>query len=250
MAHVLIIDDDDLVSELIKGILEEAGHTSDRAAAAYGATLRMLSSHYDLVLMDLLLQGANGAVAALALRGMGYLGPIVVVSGNTMPINTNLYDLARFNGRVLKPFKGDELVAEVNRQLSAVVRPVEPIADAPMVLVVEDSQEYGIVLTKALVGAGFGVDLVPSAEAALVLLNNRSYAVALVDIILPGEMSGVDLVKASRLAGCTIPMIAISGLANDPTQLASAGFAAVLDKTVGIKTLIDTVRAYTSVDHE
>jgi CheY-like chemotaxis protein len=115
VAHVLIIDDNDQVAELVKEALAGGGHTSERAAAAYGACLRAMHSHFDMVLMDLLLQGANGAVAALALRGLGYDGPILVVTGNLMPIDQGLYDRAGFAGKLLKPFKLEELLAEVEK---------------------------------------------------------------------------------------------------------------------------------------
>lgn len=127
MAHILIIDDNDQVAEIIREALSLAGHTSERSAAAYGATLRMLESHFDLVLMDLLLQGANGAVAGLALRGLGYAGPILVVTGNLMPIDQRLYDRVGFAGKLLKPFKLEELQAEIDKLLSASTRaPAEP----------------------------------------------------------------------------------------------------------------------------
>lgn len=115
MAHVLIIDDNDQVAELVGEALAGGGHTSERAAAAYGACLRALTSHFDLVLMDLLLQGANGAVAGLALRGLGYDGPILVVTGNLMPIDQTLYDRVCFAGKLLKPFKLEELLFEVDK---------------------------------------------------------------------------------------------------------------------------------------
>lgn len=115
MAHILIIEDSDQVAQLIQDALTGVGHTTERSAAAYGACLRAVASHFDLVLMDLLLQGANGAVAGLALRGLGFDGPMVVVTGNLMPIDQNLYDRVGFAGKLLKPFKLEELIYEVDK---------------------------------------------------------------------------------------------------------------------------------------
>src|SRR5689334_32146 len=101
MASVLIVEDDDQVAQTIEDIVMELGHTCDRSAAAYGACLRMLRSgvRYDIVLMDLLLQGANGAVTGLALRGLGFSGPILVITGNLMPIDQSLFDSVGFAGK-------------------------------------------------------------------------------------------------------------------------------------------------------
>ena len=117
MAHILIIEDNDDIAELWRGILGQAGHSSERAAAAYGAAIRMTRGQFDLVLMDLLLQGANGAVTGLALRGLGYAGPIVIITGGLMPIEKDVYERVGFAGKLLKPVGPKELTDEVNRQL-------------------------------------------------------------------------------------------------------------------------------------
>lgn len=120
MAHILMIEDDDQVAAVFQEQFERDGHHVDRSAAAYGAVQRMTRAAvpYDLVLMDLLLQGANGAVAALALRGLGYVGPIVVVTGGLMPLDAEVYKRAQFSGRLLKPVRLEELSAEVARHLA------------------------------------------------------------------------------------------------------------------------------------
>ena len=117
MANILIVDDNDEVAALFQAILEEAGHKVDRAPAAYGAILRAVRMTYDIVVMDLLLIGANGAVTALALRGLGMMGPILVITGGAMPIDKAVYDRAGFAGKLLKPVTPAELVSEVQKAL-------------------------------------------------------------------------------------------------------------------------------------
>lgn len=118
MASILLIEDNDEVAEVFKEILQSAGHYVERSAAAYGAILRAVKMPFDIVIMDLLLQGANGAVAALALRGLGMECPIIVVTGGLMPLDQTVYDHARFAGRLLKPVKPSELLEEIDRHLT------------------------------------------------------------------------------------------------------------------------------------
>jgi CheY-like chemotaxis protein len=117
MANILIIEDNDDVAELFKALIEEKGHYVERSAAAYGAVLRIAKTNFDLVLMDLLLQGANGAVASLALRGLGYVGPIIVITGGLMPLDEDICNRAGFAARLLKPVRPEELLNEINNQL-------------------------------------------------------------------------------------------------------------------------------------
>ncbi len=117
MANILIVEDNDDVATIYQALLEAHGHYVERAAAAYGAIIRASKTDFDLVIMDLLLQGANGAVAALALRGMGLKVPIIVLTGNLMPIDPEIYKRAGFSGKLLKPVRPDELLGEISKQL-------------------------------------------------------------------------------------------------------------------------------------
>lgn len=116
--RILVIDDNDEVASIFREVLVNAGFEVDRAASAYGAIIRAVHNHYDLVLMDLLLQETNGAVTALALRGLGMVDtPIVVITGGLLPIDEEVYAHARFASKLLKPVLPSEILAEIRRQL-------------------------------------------------------------------------------------------------------------------------------------
>lgn len=118
MARILIVDDNEEVAELFLGILEEAGHQCEISGSAYGAAVRALqSTPFDLAIVDLVLAGSDGVIAALAMRGLGFAGPIVVITGNLAEENSGLYRMAKFAGRLLKPVRPAELVAEVAKHL-------------------------------------------------------------------------------------------------------------------------------------
>ncbi len=119
MSKILIVEDDRELATLYEERLLEDGHQIDHAADAYEAIQQALSTETlpDLVIMDLALQGPNGIVTGLALRGLGYAGPIIVVTGALLPVDQKLYDLVGFTGRLLKPMKLADLVAEIDRQL-------------------------------------------------------------------------------------------------------------------------------------
>lgn len=118
MARILLIEDNVEVAKVFAEALEEAGHTVDLAAAAYGAVQRACRHMPDLVLMDLMLQGANGAVAALALKGLGSLAPVICVTGGQMAIDDDVMVRAGFAKIMKKPLFASDLLAEVEHWLT------------------------------------------------------------------------------------------------------------------------------------
>ncbi len=64
-------------------------------------------------------------------------------------------------------------------------------------------------LRKALERAGYAVDEAPDGNAAIDKIRNKRHLVVLTDLKLPG-CSGLDILRASRLADPTIPVILIT----------------------------------------
>lgn len=117
-----------------------------------------------------------------------------------------------------------------------------------MILIVEDTPEMAAVFAKALIGAGFEVEIVSSGALALVALLSGIYSLALIDLALP-DMDGAEVAIRAHENGCRTPMIATSGAMGliDPERIAPAGFVAALGKPLRITTLIDLVREHTQI---
>ncbi|MGH7845046.1 MAG: response regulator [Candidatus Binatia bacterium] len=75
------------------------------------------------------------------------------------------------------------------------------------VLVVEDNVEFGIIISEFLRYKGYQVQNVRSAEAAIEILNNEAIDVAIADLYLVGNLTGIDvLLRHKKLypKGCRI----------------------------------------------
>ncbi|HWR64666.1 MAG TPA: response regulator [Bellilinea sp.] len=81
------------------------------------------------------------------------------------------------------------------------------------VLIVDDAYELGRMLRAAVetLGAGLDVNLVPSAEEALLEHARQPLDLLVVDIRLPG-MSGLDLTRRLRERGSTMKILLITGM--------------------------------------
>jgi DNA-binding NtrC family response regulator len=76
-------------------------------------------------------------------------------------------------------------------------------------LLVEDKNELRAMLRKALERAGYTVDEAPDGAAAIQKIRARRYLLVITDLKLPGA-SGLDVLRASKAADATIPVILLT----------------------------------------
>ena len=123
-----------------------------------------------------------------------------------------------------------------------------------VVLVVEDRDDVRLGVAELLELNGFQVADAASAEQALAFLSAQpgSCALVLLDLVLPGPMSGADM-RATQLADpelAGIPTVIVS--ASDPTPVARAALHATewLDKPFHCHDLLELVRRYVVPDND
>ena len=106
----------------------------------------------------------------------------------------------------------------------------------------EDNAEVAAVTRSRLEMLGFDVAVAASGLAALTLLQMQSYALLVTDILMPGGMSGVDLVRELRARGMQMPAILVSGGSGAAEQARREGFT-VLQKPYDEQCLREAVTA-------
>src|SRR5437660_2726568 len=82
-------------------------------------------------------------------------------------------------------------------------KPMEPL------LLVEDKTELRAMLRKALERNGFRVEEAPDGSAAIQKLRSKRYQMVVTDLKMPGA-SGIDVLRASKEADATIPVILLT----------------------------------------
>lgn len=98
------------------------------------------------------------------------------------------------------------------------------------VLVVDDSEEIRVTLHAVLSAEGFNVLLAQNAQEAMSVVVHADVVVT--DLMMPA-VSGLDLLRAIRLTGFTIPVIVLTagGMENLGDAALAAGAQEVLVKT-------------------
>lgn len=118
--HVLVVEDDDSIAELMRIVLERQGFTVSIAPNCQTATKELEDTAPSLVLLDLMLPDGNGLDLLRWLRDdLGSSLPVVVLTAFRQEEKAlRAFELGAVDF-VSKPFRPRELVARVQRVLSS-----------------------------------------------------------------------------------------------------------------------------------
>ncbi|MEK9799152.1 MAG: response regulator transcription factor [Alphaproteobacteria bacterium] len=116
--HILVVEDDPIVADILGMTLEEAGYFKTTANTIETALFELKHNQIDVVLLDINLPDGDGTRLARLIRKNHMPVPILVVSGNS-GIDDKITALgAGADGYLTKPFDRYELVAN----LEAIIR--------------------------------------------------------------------------------------------------------------------------------
>ncbi len=119
MAHVLVVDDDHTVREVVVSYLRAAGHVVTDVADAEQAMAELRERTADLVVLDLMLPGMDGLALLGRLRAGGAAGEVPVIMLTALGSETDRVRGLELGADdyVTKPFSPRELVLRVESVL-------------------------------------------------------------------------------------------------------------------------------------
>ena len=125
MSTVMVVDDQERMRTMLCRLLAAEGHVTQAAPDGETALERLAEEEVDLVLLDLVMPGANGFQVLSRLRDRGFTAPVIVLSAvPEVAARVDALDLGAVDF-VPKPFHTAELVARVRRSLAG--RPAAPL---------------------------------------------------------------------------------------------------------------------------
>ncbi|MDR2875648.1 MAG: two-component system response regulator OmpR [Methylobacillus sp.] len=126
--RVLIVDDDQRLSELLVRYLNEQGFMAQSASDAAAMDAMLAQSQYQLMVLDLMLPGEDGLAICRRLRGSGNNLPIVMLTARGDEVDRIVGLEMGADDYLPKPFNPRELLARINavlRRHAASANPVE-----------------------------------------------------------------------------------------------------------------------------
>jgi CheY-like chemotaxis protein len=110
------------------------------------------------------------------------------------------------------------------------------------VLLVEDDDEVASLVSEMLRELGYEVIRAASADAALgALADARSIDILFSDIMMPGQMNGLDLAREAKRRRPGLPVLLTSGYADGALLTASREDIRVLNKPYDVQTLAESL---------
>ena len=116
-AHILVVDDDPRITDLLRRILAYEGYSVAIARSGTEALNRSLEHPPDLVVLDIMLPGLDGLEVAQRLRAAGDTVPILMLTArDTVADRVKGLEIGA-DDYLVKPFAPEELVARVKSML-------------------------------------------------------------------------------------------------------------------------------------
>jgi two-component system, OmpR family, phosphate regulon response regulator OmpR len=127
VAHILLVDDDRRIRELLAAFLKTNGYRVTAASNAGEARQALQGLRYDVIILDIMMPGENGLDFAKALRdGMNSV-PILMLSARS-DVSDRILGLSNGSDDYLgKPFEPEELLL----RLQNLLRRSQPRAEKP-----------------------------------------------------------------------------------------------------------------------
>jgi DNA-binding response OmpR family regulator len=126
-AHLLLVDDDVRLRELLVRYLESQGFTVKGVGDALQMRQALDRGHFDLIVLDLMLPGESGLDICRRLRGQGDAIPIVMLTAKGDEIDRIVGLEIGADDYLPKPVNPRELLARIR----SVLRRVQPAVGAP-----------------------------------------------------------------------------------------------------------------------
>jgi two-component system response regulator QseB len=116
LKHILLVDDDEGITEILSSLLSEKYEVTV-ASNGFSALEKMKGTPFDIILLDLLMPGLDGAGFVKELRDRGHATPIVLVSCDRN--SAQKAQLLKVADYLLKPFEFDELESKIEAILKS-----------------------------------------------------------------------------------------------------------------------------------
>lgn len=225
---VLVIEDDPDASALLSETLAAAGYQVRVAASGQRGLDLARELQPSAITLDIMMPGMDGWRVLQALKSERRTAEIPVIVCSIVDNRPLGYRLGA-SAYLIKPVEPEQLTASLRH----VVDLGQEVGDG-YVLVIDDEHGVRELLSTALGKAGYRVRTASSGETALRILKTSTPQAVLVDLMMPGGMSGFEMIARMRSEPRTeqVPILVVTGkdMTPDDRQLILGQITEVIRK--------------------
>lgn len=115
--HILVVDDDPELRDLVGRVVEREGYRVSRAEDGRGMRRALEASAIDLIVLDIMLPGKDGLTLCRELRAEQMSTPVIMLTAKEGDIDRIIGLEMGADDYLPKPFNGRELVARIKAVL-------------------------------------------------------------------------------------------------------------------------------------
>lgn len=120
MARILVVDDDELIGDMVRAILEAEGHVIGVVTSGEAAVAAIAAKQPDLVILDSMMPGIPGEEVLRQIRtSASYRTPVLMLTAKRNTSDVQIAMRAGADDYLKKPFDPDELLFRVDELLES-----------------------------------------------------------------------------------------------------------------------------------
>jgi len=202
MATILVIDDERLLCDLLKEMLQRHGHEVFTAYTGGEGIARHKEQRPRFTILDLHLPDMNGIEVLRRIRENDPTAAVMILTGaGSDKLEREAQELG-VTDFLIKGLSPEILMGAVERMVQAQApaetgHPIQDNRTGASILVVDDEQEVCELLTEFLTSRGFRVQSAQDGPTALALAEHERPHLIVLDIMMPG-MNGIDVLRELR----------------------------------------------------
>jgi CheY-like chemotaxis protein/CHASE3 domain sensor protein len=259
--NILLVEDHQVQSDALAEIFRNKDINVKQAFTGQEALASLEKSKFDCVILDINLPDISGVDLLEKIKSNDHFKDLPVIINTAMELNEEMLNklLKYSNATVMKSNKSsDRLIDEVNLFLHKIKN--DDLAASPKslitteaqltgknILVVDDDMRNIFALTAILAGVGFNVEIANDGLEALNHVNDKSFDLVLMDIMMP-KMDGYEAMKEIRKKPKLqkLPIIALTAKAmkEDRDLCIAAGANDYITKPVDVDKLLALIKIW------
>lgn len=114
--HILIVEDDEAIRQLVRHVAHRGGYTTSGAANGAEAISSLNARTYCAVILDLMMPTVDGYAVIMHIKHKAPIVPVIIVTAAIKSIDWNLIDKTVVKAVLTKPFD----IAALSTALNAV----------------------------------------------------------------------------------------------------------------------------------